>query len=100
MLINLITGSATDANVGDYVRSKERPARFRSARCAWRSSNDSPGYLSSARRADLHLRVRQGGQRNGPGGLCSCGGGSDGGADAAAGGCTGGKTCPTAIASD
>jgi ABC-type phosphate transport system substrate-binding protein len=93
-VINLILGTATDPNVGDYVQIEGTAGTVPLCAMSVQKLNDSPGYLSAAPTAPTctcaYVKAASGAA---PVGCVACGGGSDGGADAAAGGCSGGKTC-------
>ena len=93
-VINLITGTASDPNVGDFVQIEGKAGTIPLCAMCVQKVNDSPGYLSAAPTAPTctcaYVKAANG---TAPAGCVACGGGSDGGADAAAGGCTGGKTC-------
>jgi ABC-type phosphate transport system substrate-binding protein len=93
-VINLITGAATDANVGDYVQIEGKAGTIPLCAMGVQKLNDSPGYLSAAPTAPTctcaYVKAASG---TAPASCVACGGSSDAGADAAAGGCTGGKTC-------
>ncbi len=93
-VINLITGAATDANVGDYVQIEGKAGTIPLCAMGVQKVNDSPGYLSAAPTAPTctcaYVKAASG---TAPASCVACGGTSDGGADAAAAGCTGGKTC-------
>jgi ABC-type phosphate transport system substrate-binding protein len=93
-VINLILGTASDPNVGDYVQLEGAAGTVPLCAMSVQKLNDSPGYLSAAPIAPTctcaYVKAASG---TAPTGCVPCGGGSDGGADAAAAGCTGGKTC-------
>jgi hypothetical protein len=93
-VINLITGAATDANVGDYVQIEGKAGTIPLCAMSVQKLNDSPGYLSPASTSPTctcaYVKAASG---TAPASCVACGGSSDAGADAAAGGCTGGKTC-------
>ena len=93
-VINLITGAASDANVGDYVQIEGKAGTIPLCAMGVQKVNDSPGYLSPASTAPsctcAYVKAASG---TAPASCVACGGASDGGADAAASGCTGGKTC-------
>ncbi len=92
-VINLITGAATDANVGDYVQLEGKAGTIPLCAMSVQKLNDSPGYLSPAPAPTCTCAYVKAASGAAPASCVACGGGSDGGADAAAGGCTGGKTC-------
>ncbi len=98
-LINLITGAASDSNVGDYVsvEGTETAGGLGGTipLCAMqvKKTDDLPGYLSAAPAATCTCAYVKAATGTAPTGCVACGGVSDGGADAAAGSCTGGKTC-------
>jgi ABC-type phosphate transport system substrate-binding protein len=97
-LINLILGTATDSNVGDYVATEGTAANGLGGTiplCAMqvKKGDDLPGYLSAAAAPTCTCSYVKAATGTAPTGCVACGGSSDGGADAAAGSCTGGKTC-------
>jgi ABC-type phosphate transport system substrate-binding protein len=92
-VINLILGTATDPNVGDYVQIEGAAGTVPLCAMSVQKLNDSPGYLSAATAPTCTCAYVKAASGTAPAGCVACGGGSDGGADAAAGGCTGGKTC-------
>jgi hypothetical protein len=93
-VINLILGTASDPNVGDYVQLEGAAGTVPLCAMSVQKLNDSPGYLSAATTAPTctcaYVKAASG---TAPTGCVPCGGVSDGGTDAAAAGCTGGKTC-------
>jgi ABC-type phosphate transport system substrate-binding protein len=93
-VINLILGTASDPNVGDYVQLEGAAGTVPLCAMSVQKLNDSPGYLSAATTAPTctcaYVKAASG---TAPAGCVACGGVSDGGADAAATGCSGGKTC-------
>jgi ABC-type phosphate transport system substrate-binding protein len=92
-LINLITGDASDANVGDAVALEGKAGTIPLCAMSVAKTNDSPGYLSPTAAPTCTCAYVKAASGTAPAGCTPCGGGSDGGADAAAGGCSGGKTC-------
>ena len=93
-VINLITGAASDPNIGDFVQIEGKAGTIPLCAMGVQKVNDLPGYLSAASTAPTctcaYVKAASG---TAPASCVACGGSSDGGADAAAAGCTGGKTC-------
>jgi ABC-type phosphate transport system substrate-binding protein len=92
-VINLILGTTSDANVGDYVQLEGAAGTVPLCAMGVQKHNDSPGYLSATTAPTCTCAYVKAASGTAPTGCVACGGGSDGGADAAVGGCTGGKTC-------
>ena len=92
-LINLITGAATDSNVGDLVALEATAGVIPTCAMSVKKTDDLPGYISPASAPTCTCAFVKTATGTAPTGCVACGGGSDGGTDAAAGGCTGGKTC-------